>query len=153
VLSECQGQDNGATQTILVEWRNSRDAKHLPLQYAIAQLLPLVRNVSETSIKPERLKNVIRKKNSSVRIDLPYHNKRHTSRIIWTWKRAVYDGIRLKQTMMHTKAVHPGVSITSKTNRTHLDANSRSILSCASSDSRSGLLFFTCLNVQCLVLS
>lgn len=79
-------------KTILVEWRNSRDAKHLPLQYAIGQLLPRVINDSETdikSIKPEPLKNVIRKKNSSVRIDPPFHNKRHTLRIIGTGKRAV----------------------------------------------------------------
>ncbi|RMX67865.1 hypothetical protein DD238_000353 [Peronospora effusa] len=51
-------------KTIVEDWRNSGDTKHLPLQYALGQLLQLVINGSETSINPEPLKNVMGKKNS-----------------------------------------------------------------------------------------
>ncbi|POM66855.1 Ubiquitin-specific protease [Phytophthora palmivora] len=51
-------------KTIFDNWRTSGDTKHLPLQYALNQLLQLVINGSETSINPEPLKNVMGKKNS-----------------------------------------------------------------------------------------
>ncbi|KAG6613618.1 Ubiquitin-specific protease [Phytophthora cinnamomi] len=51
-------------KTIFDSWRTSSDTKHLPLQYALSQLLQLVIDGSEASINPEPLKNVMGKKNS-----------------------------------------------------------------------------------------
>ncbi|KAE8914700.1 hypothetical protein PF007_g3331 [Phytophthora fragariae] len=51
-------------KTAFDNWRTSGDTKHLPLQYALGQLLHLVTNGSETSINPEPLKSVMGKKNS-----------------------------------------------------------------------------------------
>lgn len=51
-------------KTIFDNWRTSGDTKHLPLQYALSQLLQLVINGSDTSINSEPLKNVMGKKNS-----------------------------------------------------------------------------------------
>ncbi|GMF12426.1 unnamed protein product [Phytophthora lilii] len=51
-------------KNIFDNWRNSGDTKHLPLQYALSQLLQLVVEGSETSINPEPLKTVMGKKNS-----------------------------------------------------------------------------------------
>ncbi|CAI5732905.1 unnamed protein product [Peronospora destructor] len=51
-------------KTIVENWRNSGDTKHLSLQFTLGQLLQLVINGSETLINPEPLKNVMGKKNS-----------------------------------------------------------------------------------------
>ncbi|KAI9921021.1 hypothetical protein PsorP6_002678 [Peronosclerospora sorghi] len=62
-LLRVKGKTMKQLKTTFDNWRNSGETKHLPLQYALSQLLRLVITGSETSINPEPLKNVMGKKN------------------------------------------------------------------------------------------
>lgn len=59
-----KGKTMEQVKTVFNKWRTSGDAKQLPLQYTLSQMLQRVANGSETPINPEPLKNVMGKKNS-----------------------------------------------------------------------------------------